>query len=178
MSKPEGRVRGQRLVRLTETLVALGVLVAVLAASTGCATVVNGRMQPVTIVSDPPAAEVLVGAESAGQTPTDVRLRRGDGNAALRLQKDGFVPRVVRPRRSLSHWLLGNVALGAVLGYLSTRDGNFKANFATNLAGTVGLTMAVDLFVTRAGFAFEDTLTTSLTPAAEPSAGAPRAQGG
>ena len=71
-----------------------GLLVAVLVFSTGCATIVNRSTQPVTIVSDPPAAEVIVGAQTVGSTPTDVRLRRGDNAAALRLRKDGFAPRV------------------------------------------------------------------------------------
>ena len=74
-----------------------GLLVAVLAISTGCATFVNPSTQPVTIVSDPPAAEVIVDSEGMGSTPTDVLLRRSDSEAAVRLQKDGFAPRVVRP---------------------------------------------------------------------------------
>ena len=48
---------------------------AALTVSTGCATLMNPSTQPVTIVSDPAAAEVLMGAEAAGRTPTDVAAR-------------------------------------------------------------------------------------------------------
>ena len=91
-----------------------GLLVAVLAISTGCATFVNPSTQPVTIVSDPPAAEVIVDSEGMGSTPTDVLLRRSDSQAAVRLQKEGFAPRVVRPRRSLSRWWIANLVVPAL----------------------------------------------------------------
>ena len=57
--------------------------------------------QPVTIVSDPLAAEVLMGAEAAGRTPTDVWPDRADGKAAFRLQKDGFAPQYPDTVRTL-----------------------------------------------------------------------------
>ncbi len=131
----------------------------VLTASTGCATLVNPSTQPVTIVSDPPAAEVLLGAEAAGRTPTDVRLDRGDGEAALRLQKDGYAPQVVRPRRSLSPWLIGNIVVPALLS--STLD---------TFAGLAGLGFAFDLFVSGDGFEYPDTVRTRLTPWSAPPA--------
>ena len=62
-------------------------LATMLACSAGCATIVNPSTQPVTIVSDPPAAEVIVDSEGIGSTPTDVLLSRGDSEAAVRLQK-------------------------------------------------------------------------------------------
>ena len=133
-------------------------VVAALTASTGCATLMNPSTQPVTIVSDPPAAEVLVGAEEAGRTPTDVRLDRGDGEAALRLQKDGFAPQVVRPRRSLSPWLLGNIAVPALLTAVGGWGG--KETFL----GLAGWGFVIDLFVSGDGFEYPDTVRTRLAP--------------
>ena len=130
---------------------------AALAASTGCATLMNPSTQPVTIVSDPPAAEVLMGAEEAGRTPTDVRLDRGDGEAAVRLQKDGFAPRVVRPRRSLSPWLIGNIAVPALLTAVGGGD---KETFL----GLAGWGFVIDLFLTGDGFEYPDTVRTRLAP--------------
>ena len=128
-----------------------------LAASTGCATLMNPSTQPVTIVSDPPAAEVLVGAEEAGRTPTDVRLDRGDGEAALRLQKDGFAPQVVRPRRSLSPWLIGNIAVPALLTAVGGGD-------KETLLGLAGWGFVIDLLLTGDGFEYPDTVRTRLAP--------------
>ena len=128
-----------------------------LAVSTGCATLMNPSTQPVTVVSDPPAAEVLHGAEAVGRTPTDVRLDRGDGEAALRLQKDGFAPQVVRPRRSLSPWLIGNIAVPALLTVIG---GGEKETFL----GLAGWGFVIDLFVSGDGFEYPDTVRTRLTP--------------
>ena len=156
---------------MTTTSLSCGLLVAVLAFPAGCATIVNRSTQPVTIVSDPPAAEVIVGAEGVGRTPTDVRLIRSDSDAALRLQKDGFAPRVVRPRRSLSRWLIGNLVLPAVLSYaLSPAAQVSGLIYGYTFAGTAGLAFATDMFVTGAGFTFPDTVRTTLAPAAGMSA--------
>ena len=141
-----------------------GLLVAALVCSTGCATIVNRSTQPVTIVSDPPAAEVIVGAQTVGSTPTDVLLRRGDKAAALRLRKDGFAPRVVRPRRSLSRWLIANVVVPAVLSRLSPAAQVSGQIYGYTFAGTAGLAFATDLLVTGAGFKYPDTVRTALTP--------------
>ena len=106
-----------------------------------------------------------------GRTPTDVRLIRSDSDAALRLQKDGFAPRVVRPRRSLSRWLIGNLVLPAVLSYaLSPAAQVSGLIYGYTFAGTAGLAFATDLFVTGAGFTFPDTVRTTLAPAAGMSA--------
>ena len=149
---------------LRRCLAAAALTAAALTVSTGCATLINPSTQPVTIVSDPPAAEVLVGAEEAGRTPTDVRLDRGDGEAALRLQKDGFAPQVVRPRRSFSPWLIGNIAVPALL---SAAAGGGEWDSVVPLA-VLGL--VVDLFVSGDGFEYPDTVRTRLTPWTDPSA--------
>lgn len=155
---------------MTTTSLSCGLQVAVLAFPAGCATIVNRSTQPVTIVSDPPAAAVIVGAEEVGTTPTDVRLIRRDSDAALRLQKDGFAPRVVRPRRTLSRWLIGNLVLPAVLSYLSPSAQVSDQIYGYIFAGAAGLAFATDLFVTGAGFTFPDTVRTTLAPAADVSA--------
>ena len=137
-------------------------LVAVLAFSMGCATIVNHSTQPVTIVSDPPAAEVIVGAEAVGSTPTDVRLRRNDDDAALRLQKDGFAPRVVRPRRTFSRWLIANLAVPALLSTTLVEAERGEAFF-----GMAAIAFLTDLFITGDGFAFPDTVRATLAPASD-----------
>ncbi len=98
-----------------------------------------------------------MGAEAAGRTPTDVRLDRGDGEAALRLQKDGFAPQVVRPRRSLTPWLIGNIAVPALL---TAVGGGGKETFL----GLSGWGLVIDLFVSGDGFEFPDTVRTRLAP--------------
>ncbi|MCY4510839.1 MAG: hypothetical protein OXG35_28330 [Acidobacteria bacterium] len=86
-----------------------------------------------------------------------MRLDRGDGEAALRLQKDGFAPRVVRPRRSLSPWLIGNIAVPALL---TAVGGGGKETFL----GLAGWGFVIDLFVSGDGFEYPDTVRTRLAP--------------
>ncbi|MCY4121154.1 MAG: PEGA domain-containing protein, partial [Acidobacteria bacterium] len=161
-----------------------GLLVAVLAISTGCATFVNPSTQPVTIVSDPPAAEVIVDSEGMGSTPTDVLLRRSDSEAAVRLQKDGFAPRVVRPRRSLSRWWIANLVVPALLSatlvpagpgaafpgkagaFLRSSGSVPPSRPIAAFAGMAGIAFLTDLLITGDGFAFPDALHTELAPAA------------
>ena len=50
-------------------------IAAVIAAS-GCATLFNGFSQRIEVTSEPPGAEVFVGGELAGTTPTEVVSRR------------------------------------------------------------------------------------------------------
>ena len=161
-----------------------GLLVAVLAISTGCATFVNPSTQPVTIVSDPPAAEVIVDSEGMGSTPTDVLLRRSDSEAAVRLQKDGFAPRVVRPRRSLSRWWIANLVVPALLSatlvpagpgaafpgkagaFLRSSGSVPPSRPIAAFAGMAGIAFLTDLLITGDGFACPDALHTELAPAA------------
>ena len=161
-----------------------GPLAAALMISTGCATIVNPSTQPVTIVSDPPAAEVIVDSEGMGSTPTDVLLGRSDSEAAVRLQKDGFAPRVVRPRRSLSRWWIANLVVPALLSATLVparpgaafrgRAGALLRSSASNqpsrplaaFAGMAGIAFLTDLIITGDGFAFPDAVHTELAPAA------------
>lgn len=161
-----------------------GPLAAALMISTGCATIVNPSTQPVTIVSDPPAAAVIVDSEGMGSTPTDVLLSRGDSEAAVRLQKDGFAPQVVRPRRSLSRWWIANLVVPALLSATLVPAGPGAAfpaearRFLRSSAsvppsrplaafvGMAGIAFLTDLLITGDGFSFPDALHTELAPAA------------
>ena len=167
-----------------------GLLATMLACSAGCATIVNPSTQPVTIVSDPPAAEVIVDSEGIGSTPTDVLLSRGDSEAAVRLQKDGFAPQVVRPRRSLSRWWIANLVVpallsaslvpagpGAAFPWEAGKAGAFLTSSArpswpiAAFAGMAGIAFLTDLFITGDGFTFSDRVHTDLAPAQNASKG-------
>ena len=57
-----------------------------LAGSTGCATVMHGVRQTVSVTSEPPGAEVFIGGKRAGVTPLWLNLkRRGDRVSLLEL---------------------------------------------------------------------------------------------
>ena len=83
------------------TLGVLCALVASVAPSVGCATMIHGPTQRVAVASDPPGARVFLGRESLGVTPTVVTLDRRDPDPGLRFEKDCYRTTVLRvPRRT------------------------------------------------------------------------------
>lgn len=83
-------------------------LCTVIIAGSGCATIVNGRTQAVTVSSAPPGAHVFIGGEFVGVTPARLELRRRDEHIVLRVEMDGFVAQEVGVKRSVSGWIAGN----------------------------------------------------------------------
>jgi len=75
----------------------------------GCATIVNGRSQAVTVSSEPPGANVFVGSRLLGVTPVRLELKRREEHIVLRFEKDGFVGQEIPVKRSVSGWIAGNV---------------------------------------------------------------------
>ena len=95
--------------------------------TTGCATVINGRYQPVEVSSSPPGARVIVDCgdvpSDQGVTPVRVTLRRGARDCHLELTMDGHDPARVQFRRDVSRQVWANalpafgVGLAAGIAY-------------------------------------------------------------
>jgi PEGA domain len=79
---------------------------------TGCATLAHGRKQEVVVSSEPPGAQVLLRGEGIGLTPTRVTLPRRDSHLTLRFEKAGYQPAELLLRRSMSGWIVGDLAWG------------------------------------------------------------------
>lgn len=116
---------------------ALAVLFAVVSGA-GCATIVHGPRQSVTITSDPSGATVTVlsnGAVKAtpGVTPVKVKLPRRDANLTVRLEKAGCQPAELPLKRSVSGWVAGNLIAAnpfAMQGYDSDPGGEYAKQLA------------------------------------------------
>lgn len=93
------------------TLGALCALVAAVAPSAGCATMIHGPTQRVAVASDPPGARVFLGREPLGVTPTVVTLDRRDPDPGLRLEKDCYRTAVLRVPRRTSERVATNLLL-------------------------------------------------------------------
>ena len=75
--------------------------------SSGCATMVNGSRQNLTITSDPPGADILVADELVGKTPFTGEIRRRNG---LDVQlRSGDVTYAVEIKPKVSKWIFGDV---------------------------------------------------------------------
>lgn len=97
----------------------LYILISVL---TGCATIVDGSDQNVTIDSNPQGAKVyigkmedgkIVGKASAGVTPTTVNISRRNG--AVIIEKDGYKSETINLKRKMNGWVLGDILLTSPL---------------------------------------------------------------
>jgi len=114
-------------------------LISLLAVS-GCATVVNGRTEPLGLSSNPAGAEVSIdNGELKVITPTSVELKR-DQNHSFVFHKDGYQDTSATVTSGTSGWVWGNLLAGGIIG------------------GVVD-------FATGAAYKFsDDTLTVNMTP--------------
>ena len=92
-------------------LAAIGTL-----AISGCATVVNGRTEPLGLSSNPAGAEVSIdGGVMKVMTPTSVELKR-DENHSFVFHKDGYQDSSATVTSGTSGWVWGNLLAGGIVG--------------------------------------------------------------
>jgi len=93
----------------------------------GCATIVNDGIHPVTISSVPPAEYSITnkyGMEvSRGTTPETVQLLGKDGyfkgaDYTVRFSKEGYKDSIAPINSELSGWYFGNIVFGGLIGFL------------------------------------------------------------
>jgi hypothetical protein len=82
--------------------------------SGGCATIVNGSAQPVSINANVNGAEVVFNGEVIGMTPLNVKVKRGGGTLLVR--KDGYNAQTLNMGTHVSGWFWGNLFSCGVLG--------------------------------------------------------------
>lgn len=102
-------------------------LLSVLVSATGCATIINGRSQDVSFASSPPGAMVKLDNGVQTTTPGKITLKRNqDYNAVV--SKEGFPERKVQVESKPSWWLLGNLLIGGLIGFVIdlAAGGGFK----------------------------------------------------
>jgi hypothetical protein len=86
-----------------------------LAALTGCATIMHGTSQNLSLSSTPSAARVLVDGKLLGTTPTVTKLSRKN-NHVIRMELEGYRPFEATVNRAVSGWAWGNLVFGGVIG--------------------------------------------------------------
>lgn len=81
----------------------------------GCATIVNGKTQEISVSTVPPGATVLIDGQQALVTPLKTELRRNK-DYVLTIMKDGYQTQIVPVTGVLSGWLIGNIVFGGFIG--------------------------------------------------------------
>jgi len=142
------------------TLTSVWLCTAIVAGS-GCATIVNGRTQAVTVSSEPPGARVFIQNQFVGVTPARLELPRRDAHLVVRLEKDGFASHEAALKRSVSAWLIGNVGLAG--NPASCQGLGSAGSCPALLMGNVGVFTLID-WATGAAFKHPGVVRVILSP--------------
>ncbi len=83
----------------------------------GCATLIHGTTQTVSVSSNPDCADVYDMGNNLGKTPIALELSRKKKFHNLGLRKEGFRDEKVRITRVVSGAVAGNILLGGFIGW-------------------------------------------------------------
>lgn len=92
-------------------------IVTQLFAFNGCATIVSGKSQDITVRSTPPGADILIDGTVAGTTPMVVNLVRKKRHE-IQLKKAGYSDVSRATTRGFNWWFLGNLIFGGIIGLI------------------------------------------------------------
>lgn len=81
----------------------------------GCATIVHGTNESVSISSNPTNAKVYVDNSYIGATPTIVKMARKEKHT-VRIELKGYQPYEMTLTPHLSGWVFGNIVFGGFIG--------------------------------------------------------------
>lgn len=106
---------------LSKSVVVLILVWAVSMLLLGCSTVVEGRDQPLTLITDPPGAKCLI--KKKGQivgvvesTPGTVTVRKSNTDLEYMCSKKGYYNAAGVIDSSFAGWTLGNILVGGLIG--------------------------------------------------------------
>src|SRR6266446_4369502 len=96
-------------------------LVASTAMAGGCATIVKGSTQDISVSTDPAGAacELKTAGKSLGSvspTPGTLQVKKGGGDIEVVCKKAGYAEASGIVSSSLQGWTFGNILLGGVIG--------------------------------------------------------------
>lgn len=92
--------------------------------STGCATIMDGKREPVVFSSDPSGALVIVNGTQMGVTPATIVLDREDHEyATVVFRKEGYQDQQTTLTTSLNPWFWGNFLLGIFSSFVDFATG-------------------------------------------------------
>lgn len=81
----------------------------------GCATIMHGKMQAVSISSTPEGATVTVDNRMIGTTPVSAELTRKDEHI-VRISLEGYTTATLTLKRKTSGYVWGNILFGGLIG--------------------------------------------------------------
>jgi len=83
--------------------------------ASGCATVVSGKYQTISVTSDPPGVKVKSSSGPYLITPGSLQLRRNEDHTLV-AEYAGSDPQQRELKHKLQGWFWGNILLGGIIG--------------------------------------------------------------
>lgn len=113
-------------------------LLLLLTVFSGCATIVHGTNQQVSISSVPEGAAVRINGQYYGVTPMVLNLRRKEIHI-VQLSMDGYQNYEITLERAISPWAVGNIAFGdaLLLAGVDGMDGAFYRLYPEEVVATL-----------------------------------------
>ncbi len=94
--------------------------IAPLLLASGCATIISGTTQEVTVSSDPPGATCDITRQGANlssvTTPSSTLIQKTKYDLQVSCAKVGFVTTAVTDKSGVEPWVFGNLLLGGIIG--------------------------------------------------------------
>jgi hypothetical protein len=117
------------------------VVLVLLLAFSGCATIMAGGPDRIPVSTNPPGATVFVDNIPVGQTPVMITLDRQHSSGVIRIELPGFAPVSIVRSTSINGWFWANLCIGGLIGIvIDLVTGDVKAFDDAPIA--IGLTPA------------------------------------
>lgn len=84
-------------------------------AATGCATIINGETQDISINTSPAGANVYVDAKPIGKSPLVAQVKRKDGTV-IRVEHPDYKTEEIHLKTTSSAFFFGNILFGGLPG--------------------------------------------------------------
>ena len=95
---------------------------AALAMLSGCASIVSGTSQEITITSSPPGADCVVSRQGMMlqqvTTPASPTVQRNRHDLSVACSKSGYVTATQFNNSGVEPWLFGNIFIGGLVGLM------------------------------------------------------------
>jgi len=115
----------------------------------GCATVVHGRTQRLTVVTIPAGAHISIAGMERGISPAVVSVHRKDVGQVMKIAAPGYETEEIVMQRHISKWIATDVLWGASQ-FLNQGISSSKSRTTAALAIS-GTTLGIDI-LTGAAF--------------------------
>lgn len=96
----------------------LFLIVAFTLIASGCASIVSGSKQRVSVSTTPANAKVLINGINVGATPLVTYLKRSEKTHRITIELEGYKPYNTTLKRKLNGWIFGNIIFGGLIGVI------------------------------------------------------------